>query len=134
MLRFRGGQSVDGGAYFDLSARRVVLRRFDGEILPGGSEKSYLKVSLPLAMVIGLFSSLAYVVFIPFIGMALIIGYSALKGIRALGRVTESILPVALPHWVPGEAYFARLISPKRKEEARGKEGEKSEEGSLEGQ
>ncbi len=115
-----------GGAYFDLSVGQLVLQRFDGETLPGGNERKYLKVSLPLAMVIGLVSSLAYVIFLPFIGMALVIGYSTLRGVKALGRMTESILPVALPHWVPGEAYFARLISSRKKEaEEREEEEEK---------
>ncbi len=114
MVRYRGGQSVRAGAYFDLSAGQIVLQRYDGEVLPGGSEKGYLKVSLPLAMVMGLFFSVAYVVFLPFIGMAMVIGYSALRGFRLLAWLKEAILPVALPHWVPGEAYFLRLISPRR--------------------
>ena len=116
MAGYYGGQSVKGGYYW--SGFKGELLAIDGEtgILPGSSGTRYRKVPLPLLPPLGLFLGGAYVLFLPFAGFAMVLGYAGFQAWQGLVWVGCNVLQLAAPAWTPGEAFFARR--PRTKEEA----------------
>jgi len=88
MLTYRGGTKAKGGLYWKAAEWELVT--MDGEgMLPGEAECKYLRVPvllfLPAALVLGA----AYVVFLPFIGFAMLfatIGRKVAAMMRAAGE------------------------------------------------
>ncbi len=110
---FTAGAVVKGGFYFNRDKLDLVAVSGKEGTLPGAEGQRYFHV--PALAVIALAPVLGglFVVFMPFIGFALVLqhlGRLTLAGIKRAGR---GVLFVVTPTWRPGEAYFA------------GKEGEK---------
>ena len=110
---FTAGAMVKGGFYFNRDKLDLVAVSGKEGTLPGGEGQRFFRV--PALAVVALAPVLGglFVVFMPFIGFALVLqhlGRVALAGIKRAGR---GLLFVVTPTWRPGEAYFA------------GKEGEK---------
>lgn len=113
MLKHSGGQKAAKGTYWNLSnGERIVLTGED--VLPGDKKTTYYKLSavgvLFLAPIIGL----AYAVFLPFIGIAMM---AKLVGQKVFGGVLKTAGRSASFGWRPKEAYLG------------GKKNEKKEEG-----
>jgi len=102
MFRYTGGQTVGSGTYWDVMTGTRV--DFDQEgTLPGGNRAKYLKASSGAILLLGPIIGLAYVVFLPIIGigtaMSLIV-QKTLGGIFSLGKHIVSF------GWRPAEAYL----------------------------
>jgi hypothetical protein len=67
----KAGERVLGGLYFNTHdwTMRVVPR--DGEVLPGGDEAGYWALPMAMMLVAAPLLSFAFVIFLPFIGLAL---------------------------------------------------------------
>jgi hypothetical protein len=85
MRRNAGGTKVPPGFYWNPSDWRIVTVEGEQGVLPGGQEEKYVKVPaagmLALAPVLGL----AFVIFLPFVGFAMVLTQIGKRGM-ALGR------------------------------------------------
>ncbi len=89
MLKHNGGDNTKGGFYLKKGEWEIVTVEADNGTLPGGTECEYLRLPailfVPLAMVMGAL----YVIFLPFIGFAMLFAMIAKKaayGLRALAQ------------------------------------------------
>jgi len=101
MSNYKGGENTKGGFYLKKGEWEIVAVEGKNGMLPGGVECEYIKLPallfVPLAMVMGAL----YVIFLPFIGFAMLfamIARKAAQGVRAgayafAARVME-LLPV----------------------------------------
>jgi hypothetical protein len=87
MLNHKGGNNTKGGFYLKKGEWEIVTVEGKNGPLPGGLECEYIKLPailfVPLAMVMGAL----YVMFLPFIGFAMLFAMIAKKaahGLRAL--------------------------------------------------
>jgi hypothetical protein len=87
MLNHKGGNNTKGGFYLKKGEWEIVTVEGKNGTLPGGLECEYIKLPailfVPLAMVMGAL----YVMFLPFIGFAILfamIAKKAVYGLRAL--------------------------------------------------
>jgi len=123
MKRYYGGEATPKGVYLNLSTWELVQLYKDKPVLPGGSEVKYTRVPAPLAIIAGPFAGLAFIIFLPFIGIVGLVSFLAYKigqGALLLGRRT--LQPVMIS-WKPGTAYLTRKGSTprgKKPAEARG--------------
>ena len=101
-----GGTAVRSGYYWNLGKWEVVPVRKSGEQLPGGGSDKYLRV--PIVAVLLLLPALGglFVVFLPFIGIALTL-HAAVKPIAGLfKRSARDLAATVTPGWQPGEAHL----------------------------
>lgn len=106
-MRYRGGNRVTAGLYWSLAKWDIVTVPKNGEVLPGGPEHRYLGVSIALLLALAPVIGGLYVIFLPFIGFALVLGYAGRKAVEALRRASAEVMVAMSPVWRPGEAYFA---------------------------
>ena len=107
MKRYYGGEVVKRGIYLSLKRKDLVTIENEEGLLPSGGNDSYFEVPPLVMIVVGPLMGLIYVIFLPFISFAMIVGLVANKlwlGVRWIG---ESLLGVAAANWRPGVAYFA---------------------------
>ena len=85
MARNHGGEKAKGGLYWNPARWKVVNLPKGGGVLPGGMEARYIRLPLLMMMVVGPFMGALLVMFLPFIGFALLLGFGSMK-LVALGR------------------------------------------------
>jgi hypothetical protein len=92
MFKHRGGDVVKGGFYWNQGQWR--LENVDGKsgMLSGDATARYARVPTLLLFVLAPLMGALFVVFLPFIGFALLIG---MLGARALGLFRKT--PTAMP-------------------------------------
>jgi hypothetical protein len=106
MSRYRGGDKVDAGFYFNLDSWQVATLSGEGGVLPGGKDAVFLRVPLPVLLAAAPMMGAAFAIFLPFIGLALVADY-AVKKTWAAGREALHASATALgPQTRTGEAYF----------------------------
>lgn len=116
-LRHIGGERVKGGNYWNFSTgERVTIET--GGILPGGSSTTYYKAHPAIILLAGPALGLVYAVFLPFIGIAVLLKVVMTK---LFGGVMEGVSKVTIFNWRPSETY---LTGKKRKKKAENKEKE----------
>ena len=109
------GSMVKGGFYLNRDKLDLITVNGKEGILPGADGQRYRRIPVWAVILLAPVLGGLFVVFMPFIGFALVAQHLyrlSLSGIRRAGR---GLLFVITPTWRPGEAYFA------------GKEGEKEE-------
>jgi hypothetical protein len=101
-LAHTGGQIVGAGNYWNFTTgERVHVR--DSRTLPGDAETTYYRLP-PLAMLLAApLLGLAYAMFLPFIGIAMLI---TLIGRKLFGGVLDGLWKTAAFGWRPSEAYL----------------------------
>lgn len=125
MRRYRGRQWVKGGTYWNLVDGELITITEKGGLLPGEEQAFYIRAPLGAVMVLGPLAGLAYIIFLPLIGIVMVVNFLAHKtweGMQALGRGTVSLL--TSPQFRPGVSYLtrrergpARKLSPTEEEE-----------------
>ena len=106
-MAHEGGTKVNYGFYWSAKAWDMAMVPAEGGLLPGGSDRNYLRIPTFLFLLMAPFMGALYVVFLPFVGFVMVAGYAA-KGVRNLA--TDGFMNIAVavsPHWAPGEAYLA---------------------------
>lgn len=127
MKRYFGNQVVKKGIYLSLKRRDFVTIESESDILPGASDERYVKIP-PIAMiVVGPIMGLMYVIFLPFISFAMVLGLMAQKAFLGLWFVGRSLAREATLHWIPGVAYLIWRRRPEKGERERFQEGLKEE-------
>lgn len=93
MTKYNGGETVKAGFYWNRGTWGVELVPAEGGTLPGGDTTTYLRVPWPLLLVIAPVMGGAFAMFLPFIGIALLVqfGWAAITGRRGSRHVEERI-------------------------------------------
>ena len=79
MLNYYGGQTVKGGFYWNLEKWEIVIIENGRGVLPGVEAYRYIKLPTLLFVCCAPLMGLLYVVFLPFIGLAMALGLAGRK-------------------------------------------------------
>jgi len=119
-MAYTGGTKVNYGFYWSAEAWDMAMIPTEGGLLPGGTNRRYLRIPTFLFLLMAPIMGALYVVFLPFAGFALLLGHLG----KAVSRLaTDAFMHIAVavsPQWAPGEAYLAA-----RKREQAAKTSEK---------
>lgn len=102
-----GGSTVNFGFYWSMQAWDMAMIPAEGGILPGDAGRSYMRIPTFLFLVLAPLMGALYVMFLPFVGFALLFNH-LLRGAKTLA--TDAFMNIAVavsPSWAPGEAYLA---------------------------
>jgi hypothetical protein len=86
MTRYRGNDQVKMGFYWNPSQWDIVTIPKGGGVLPGGDDVGYMRFPLLLVILLGPLVGAAYVIFLPFIGFAMLFGFAGKKLLAAARR------------------------------------------------
>ena len=86
MFNYRGEGQVKSGFYWNMKKWEIVTISGSGGVLPGTNAERYVKLPILLLMAVAPVLGLVYVVFLPFIGFAMLFGLAGRKGLAALRR------------------------------------------------
>ena len=106
MKRYFGNQVVKKGIYLSLKRRDFVTIESESDLLPGASDERYVRIPPVAMIVLGPIMGLMYVIFLPFISFAMVLGLMAHKAFLGLRFVGGSLVREATLHWMPGVAYL----------------------------
>lgn len=113
MLTYKGGQKVGKGTYWDLkNGRRIDVTGED--VLSGERTSTYLKMPSGVMLLAGPVIGLVYVIFLPFIGIAVVATVAGRKLVEGMANLIGKSLSFG---WRPKNAY----LSGKKKEKSREK-------------
>ena len=104
MKTYLGGQEVAQGVYWAWRTGEF----FQGTVLPGGSDRHYMRVPAFVALTAGPLLGLGFVVFMPVIGIVGLLAFLAHRLVALASWVAQEAAPVAVPSWVPGVSYLVR--------------------------
>lgn len=103
MLKYKGGNRVGKGTYWNLSNGRREDVRNEG-VLPGDAGSTYMRVPSLVMLLLGPVLGLLYVLTLPFIGIAtvlmLLVGKVNIMLLRVFGRTVSF-------GWRPVESYLS---------------------------
>jgi hypothetical protein len=106
MRRYRGSSKVKAGFYWSPQRWEIYPMPGHGGILPGAGDTHYYRVPMLLMLFGAPLLGLAYVIFLPFIGFAMVFSFLGQKLYRLGQRVAYSLMDVAVINWRFGEAYL----------------------------
>lgn len=124
MFRHSGGETVRQGFYWSGGKWAVTLIERQGGTLPGETTERYAKVPVFAMLLVAPIMGALYVLFLPCIGVAMVLDYVARRAARAIKAGAVALLASVAPQWRPGEAYLAER---KRKKDVKKHEAEKAE-------
>jgi hypothetical protein len=101
-IKKTGGEAVASGYYWNFSNGERVHFSERG-VLPGRADETYHMVPPAAVLVAGPVLGLAYAVFLPFIGIAMLLSLAARK---LFGGLLQSAYRGAAFSWKPSEAYL----------------------------
>jgi hypothetical protein len=97
-----GGQTVGSGTYWDvMTGQRVDIDRQG--TLPGGNRSTYLKASSSAVLLSGPILGLAYIVFLPIMGIVTALSLFVQKTLGGAFNLGKNIIAFG---WRPSEAYL----------------------------
>jgi hypothetical protein len=106
MKTYEGGASVKSGFYWDLGAWSLTTRSGAGGILPGGPDRRYVKVPVPVVLLLAPVMGGLYVMFLPFIGFAMVLAYAVRGAVLGVTRALGALNATVAPTWTPAESHF----------------------------
>lgn len=75
MTTYRGGDEVKGGFYWKRGKLDAEIVPVEGGKLPGAPDVAFVRVAWPLLLVIAPVLGGAFAMFLPFIGIAMLVAY-----------------------------------------------------------
>jgi hypothetical protein len=72
MATFKGGQSVKGGYFVSVRDMKLEMVEAPFGTLPGDGDRTYRRVPVPAMLVLAPLLGLAFVLLLPFIGLAVV--------------------------------------------------------------
>lgn len=120
MSRHTGGEKVNAGFYINMESWAITVLSGQGGHLAGDATARYLRVpALALLVFIPLMGA-AFAMFLPFIGIALVLQFVSTKVVDAGREAFRWLTTAVTPAWRPGEAHFtgAPKTEPKQTERA----------------
>jgi hypothetical protein len=107
MASNHGGDAVKGGYYWNLQKWDATFVEGPAGELPGSSNEIYRRIpTLALLFAAPIMGAL-FVMFLPFIGIALLLQHITRAAIEAAGDTIERVLRSVSPAWRPGMAFLA---------------------------
>jgi hypothetical protein len=103
MFTYTGGYRAGRGTYWDMKTGERFDMKSEG-VLPGESKARYLKLSTAVMLLLGPIIGLAYVVFLPLVGIATAATLFVRKAFGGMFSVGRNIVSFG---WRPSEAYLA---------------------------
>lgn len=117
MKRYSGGEAVEPGLY--MNVRHLSFRSVDeAGPLPGEAGDVYRRVPMLVLLVAGPILGLAYVVFLPFIGVAMVTWLLGAKALEVATGAARGVVRVLRPGWEPAMAFLSRATPATAKPEA----------------
>ncbi len=108
MFRYRGSNEVGRGYYWNPKTWAIEMINTERGVLPGGAEVAYARVPVLALLLLAPIMGLAYAIFLPFIGFALLGDYVVRKLAAAVREAAAATADMLGGEWRPGEAYLAR--------------------------
>jgi hypothetical protein len=102
-IAYLGGEMAGKGNYWNFSTGERITIETEGK-LPGEDSKVYFKASPLLVLAAGPVLGLLYAVFLPFIGIVMLLSVALSK---MLGGSSEKLAAVANFNWSPSAVYLA---------------------------
>jgi hypothetical protein len=108
MTTYRGNEKVQPGLY--LNIRQLSFKSISEKPapLPGTSEDVYHRVPMLVMLVSAPVLGLVYVMFLPFIGFAMVTYLLGTKAVQLVAGVASDAVRVLRPGWEPSLAFFSR--------------------------
>ena len=107
MKHYKGTEKVEPGLYFNL--RQLSFKSMDDEgPLPGRTEDIYRRVPTLALLVVGPLLGFVYVVFLPFIGFAMVAWLLGVKTAQVATGAARGAVRVLTPGWEPSMAFLSR--------------------------
>lgn len=104
MRTYRGGERAPSGIYCGLRSGEIHQFSAEETTLPGNPEARYVRVPVLLVLVAGPLTGLAFVVFLPLVGIIGLLAFlvhrtvrMTLSAARATGRREREQMPVTHP-------------------------------------
>jgi len=116
-----GGQTVAAGFYWNTKEWELETLSGKGGKLPGKADAAYVKVPAVAMLTLAPMMGAMYVMFLPFIGFALLAEHVGRKVAGAAKRGAEDVAGALIPEVRPGEAYLTGKKDGKKPAEAAGK-------------
>ncbi len=113
--RYCGGEKVPQGFYWNRATGEFFQSSAPGTVLPGGSDKQYIRVPAPLVLMVGPLLGLGYVIFLPLVGIVVLLAFVMRQLARLVRRLLQRAAQVMVPTWVPGVSYLLRGRRGKKK-------------------
>jgi len=127
MSKYHGGQTAKSGFYWNTRTWAITMIERQGGVLPGDGHDRYTRIPVVAMLLVAPFMGAAYVLFLPFIGIAMVVDFVARRLGRGVKTGALAMTAAVSPQWRPGEAYLAKDEKDEEKAEADGKKDEKSE-------
>lgn len=124
MTRYNGNQQAKAGFYFNMDTWHVSTLSGEGGLLPGPSDTRYLRLPLPVLLVAAPLMGAAFAMFLPFIGIAMVLDFVAKKAWAAMREAAHGSMMAMSPRTRTGEAYFTGTSDEKKPGKADGKADE----------
>ena len=106
MLRHQGGDKVNAGFYFNMDSWEISTLSGQGGVLAGASDSRYLRVPVPILLAFAPMMGAAFAMFLPFIGIALVLDFVAKRAWAACRDAVQATFMALSPRQQTGEAYF----------------------------
>lgn len=107
MKIYRGTENVEPGIYFNL--RKLSFKSMDDDgRLPGAESEAWRRVHPLALLVVGPLMGLAYAIFLPLIGFAMVGGILLRKAGELGVEAIHATARVLSPAWQPARAFLSR--------------------------
>ena len=122
--KYVGGQSVPAGFYWNTKEWELETISGKGGKLPGNADAAYVKVPAAAMLTLAPMMGAMYVMFLPFIGFALLAEHVGRAVVGAARKGAEDVAGALVPEVRPGEAYLTGKKDGKKAEAAAKADGE----------
>jgi hypothetical protein len=114
MARHHGGEQVNAGFYLNLDSWQVnTVSGTDSAVLAGSESTRYLRVPVAGMLVFAPLMGAVFAMFLPFIGIAMVAKFAAVKSYDGARQVAQSMVGALGPSWQPSTAHLTG--SPEKK-------------------
>lgn len=115
MTTYTGKQNVEPGLY--VRTRKFSVKHIDEPgPLPGAETDTYYRVPTLVALATAPLAGLAFVIFIPLIGIAMALWLLGDLALQSVGNAAANAVRVARPSWAPSLAFLSRNKPAKREQ------------------
>lgn len=112
MTTYTGTQNVEAGLYYAVRPFKLTTMDQNGP-LPGADDRTYHRVPMLLMLALAPLLGLAFVIFLPFIGFAMVARLAGEKAVELGGQLATQGARVLQPAWAPARAFLTRAKAAK---------------------
>ena len=117
--KYVGGQTVKAGFYWNTKEWELETVSGKGGKLPGKADAAYVKIPAAAMLTLAPMMGAMYVMFLPFIGFALLAEHVGRMAVGAARKGAEDVAGALIPEVRPGEAYLTGKKDGKKTTEAK---------------